>query len=126
MKTTLTFLQKRGRTRACAVSVRQWFYKDACKNRRGIKGYTFGGQRNWEIEKFFKTFLVLFNCLSCTCNTYFIDYNFKKLRKFPGSPVVKTERFHCWDLGSIPGQRNKILTAEQYGQKLKYFKLKIF
>lgn len=28
-----------------------------------------------------------------------------------GSPVVRTEHFHCWDLGSILGQGNKIPTA---------------
>ena len=88
------------------------------------EGVHFCGERNWEIEKFSKTFLALFNCLSCTCNTYFIDYNLKKLSKFPGSPVVKTECFHCWDPGSIPGQRTKILPATQSGQKLKVFKLK--
>ena len=33
-------------------------------------------------------------------------------REFPGSPVVRTQRFHHWgDLGSIPGQETKIPQA---------------
>ena len=31
--------------------------------------------------------------------------------EFPGGPVDRTWRFHCWDLGSVPGQGTKILQA---------------
>ena len=37
--------------------------------------------------------------------------------KFPGSPVVRIQCFHCWGPGSIPGQGTKILQAAQLGQK---------
>ena len=40
-------------------------------------------------------------------------------RKFPGGPVVRTRCFHCWGLGSIPGQRTRILQGEWCGQKEK-------
>ena len=53
-------------------------------------------------------------------------------RDFPGSPVVKTPRFHYWGLCSIPGQGTKILQAEQLKNKKarlkiqgKYVKLRI-
>ena len=39
--------------------------------------------------------------------------------EFPGSLVVRTWRFHCQGLGSIPGQGTKILQASQLGQKNK-------
>ena len=32
-------------------------------------------------------------------------------REFPGSPVVRTQHFHCWSLGSIPGWGTKIPQA---------------
>ena len=32
-------------------------------------------------------------------------------RDFPGGPVVRTWRFHCRDLGSIPGRGTKIPQA---------------
>ena len=32
-------------------------------------------------------------------------------QEFPGSPVVRTQSFHCWGPGSIPGQGTKILPA---------------
>ena len=41
----------------------------------------------------------------------------KKVREFPGSPVVRTLRFHCCGLGSIPGQGTKIPQAVQCSQK---------
>ena len=34
-----------------------------------------------------------------------------KAREFPGGPVVRTLRFHCWGPGSIPGWGTKILQA---------------
>ena len=36
--------------------------------------------------------------------------------KFPEGPVVRTQRFHCRGLGSIPGQRTKILQAEWHSR----------
>ena len=46
--------------------------------------------------------------------------NFKHLkdniRDFPGSPVVRTRRFHCRGPGSIPGQGTNIPQAKQSGQ----------
>ena len=37
--------------------------------------------------------------------------------KFPGNPVVRTWRSHCWGPGSIPGQGTKIPQTVQWGQK---------
>ena len=42
-----------------------------------------------------------------------------KMGEFPGSPAVRTRRFHCGGLGSIPGRGTKILQAVQCGQKNK-------
>ena len=39
--------------------------------------------------------------------------------EFPGSPVVRTQRVHCWGPGSIPGQGTKIPQAAWHGQKKK-------
>ena len=39
--------------------------------------------------------------------------------EFPGGPVVRSRRFHCGGLGSIPGRGTKILQAVWYGQKQK-------
>ena len=39
--------------------------------------------------------------------------------EFPGGPVVRTRRFHCSGLGSIPGQGTKIPQAMWLGQKSK-------
>ena len=36
--------------------------------------------------------------------TYFLR---RHLWEFLGGPVVRTQRFHCWGLGSIPGQGTK-------------------
>ena len=41
------------------------------------------------------------------------------LREFPGSSVVRTQRFHCWGPGPIPGQGTKILQTLQHSQKKK-------
>ena len=38
-------------------------------------------------------------------------------RELAGGPVVRTPCFHCWGLGSIPGERTKILQAAWHGQK---------
>ena len=43
-------------------------------------------------------------------------------RDFLGGPVVKTPRFHCRNMGLIPGQVTKILHAVWYGQNNKYNK----
>ena len=37
----------------------------------------------------------------------------------PGGPVIKTPRFQCRDLSSIPGQGTKIPYAVGQGQKIK-------
>ena len=42
-----------------------------------------------------------------------------KLGGFPGSPVVRTRRFHCHGPGSIPGQGTKITQAAQHSQRKK-------
>ena len=57
--------------------------------------------------------LSLYNVLLCpVCfKVYFGE--------FPGSPVVRTQRFHCHGLGSIPGWGTKIPEAAQNGQKKK-------
>ena len=39
--------------------------------------------------------------------------------EFPGGPVVRTRRFHCCGLSSIPGQGTKIPQAAWHGQKKK-------
>ena len=39
--------------------------------------------------------------------------------EFPGSPVVRTQHFHCRGPGSIPSQGTKILQAVQCGQRKK-------
>ena len=41
----------------------------------------------------------------------------KKQRDLPGGPVVKTLRFHCRGMCSIPGQGPKIPHATWHGQK---------
>ena len=47
-------------------------------------------------------------------------HNIKKMpREFPGCSVVRTRRFHCWGLGSIPAQGTKIPHAMQHGQEKK-------
>ena len=40
-------------------------------------------------------------------------------RDLPGSPVVRTQCFHCWGPGLIPGQGTKILQATWHSQKKK-------
>ena len=39
-------------------------------------------------------------------------------QEFPGGPVVRTRRFHCWGLGSTPGWGTKIPQAVQRGQQI--------
>ena len=46
------------------------------------------------------------------------------MREFPGSPVVRTQCFHCQGPGSIPDRGTKILQAVQCGQKRKKKKKK--
>ena len=45
----------------------------------------------------------------------------KEEQGFSGGPVLRTWRFHCCDLGSIPGRGivNKILQAAWHGRKEK-------
>ena len=43
----------------------------------------------------------------------------RKIRDFPGGPVVKTLRFHCRGTGLIPGQGTKIPHATWCGPKKK-------
>ena len=40
-------------------------------------------------------------------------------REFPGGPVVRTQCFHCWGLGSIPGWQTKIPQAMLCREKKK-------
>ena len=42
-----------------------------------------------------------------------------KNREFPGGPVVRTRRSHCWGPGSISGPGTKTLQASRPGQKIK-------
>ena len=42
-------------------------------------------------------------------------------RKFPAGLVVRAWHFHCSDLGSIPGQGNKVLQASCAKKKKKKF-----
>ena len=37
--------------------------------------------------------------------------------EFPDGPVVRTQHFHCCDIGSIPGEGTKIPQATQHNQK---------
>lgn len=37
--------------------------------------------------------------------------------EFPGDPMVRTQHFHSWGLGSIPYQKTKILQTMLWGQK---------
>ena len=51
-------------------------------------------------------------------------YNVRRLQLqknggVPCGPMVRTQQFHCWGLGSIPGQGTKIPKAIQHGQKEK-------
>ena len=39
--------------------------------------------------------------------------------EFPGSPVIRSQCFHCWSLGSICGWGTKVPQAKWYSQKLK-------
>ena len=39
--------------------------------------------------------------------------------EFPGSLMIRTWSFHCWDPGSISGQGTKIPQVTQCGQKNK-------
>ena len=39
--------------------------------------------------------------------------------EFPGSPMIRTWNFHCWDPGSISGQGTKIPQVTQCSQKKK-------
>ena len=48
--------------------------------------------------------------------THLLSFNSGFLWEFPGSPVVRTRRFHCLSLGSIPGWGAKILQAAQHDQ----------
>ena len=51
----------------------------------------------------------------------FIIHSFKNIHcgEFPGDPMVRTWRFHCWDPGSVPGWRTKILHVVWCSQKKK-------
>ena len=37
--------------------------------------------------------------------------------EFPGGPMVRTQRFHCWGPGSVPGWGIKTLQVTWHGQK---------
>ena len=40
-----------------------------------------------------------------------------KQKDIPGGLVVKTQHFHCWGPGSIPGRGTKVPEALLHGQK---------
>ena len=42
------------------------------------------------------------------------------MRDLPGGPVARTQRFHCWGLGLIPGWGTKILEAVRPAKKKKH------
>ena len=65
-----------------------------------------------------KGFIILECLLDDKTVPFRVSYK-KKKREFPGGPVVRTLRFHCWGPGSIPGQRITIPRAAQCGQKKK-------
>ena len=50
-----------------------------------------------------------------SASDFYILKNENKLWEFLGSPVVKTQCFHCWGLGSIPSQRKKISQVMRHG-----------
>ena len=47
--------------------------------------------------------------------------NKKFLREFPEGTVVRTQYFHCWGLGLIPGKGTKILQRKAQSKKRKSF-----
>ena len=54
------------------------------------------------------------------CSLYFRSLPNQKLGVMggiPGGPAVRTPCFHCWDPGSVPEQKAKILQAAQCSQK---------
>ena len=52
-----------------------------------------------------------------SASDFYILKNENKLWEFLGSPVVKTQCFHCWGLGSIPGRGTKTLYVVWHGPK---------
>ena len=63
---------------------------------------------------FFCLFKILFSILLKSKNNQDLQF-----REFPGSPVVRTQHFHCHGPGSIPGQETQISWAEHYQAKKK-------
>ena len=57
--------------------------------------------------------LVLSSWLLCPFNFLAFEYNKQSVWEFPGGPVVKTLRFHCW------GYRTKFLQAAHCSLKKK-------
>ena len=68
-----------------------------------------------EVQREFSELHPIDNCLNLTLKCQ--KTKFKSPLEFPSSPVVRTQHFHCWGLGSIPGQKAKILQAVQRSQK---------
>ena len=69
-----------------------------------------------------EAFLILNSGLDAT-HLYFSSnhsffFFFFFLGEFPGDPVVRTQRSHCWGPGSIPGRGTKIPQAAWHGQEI--------
>ena len=64
-------------------------------------------------------FLNLFLTLSTHFQSNITNLIKKTNAKFPGSPVVRTQCFHCWGPGSIPGWGTKIPEAVLHAAKKK-------
>ena len=63
---------------------------------------------------FFCLFKILLSILLKSKNNQDLQF-----REFPGSPVVRTQHFHCHGPGSIPGQETQISCTEHYQVKKK-------
>ena len=86
-------------------------YKRICSHTQMIK---VGHVKTWEkgIHIFHYPWLVSFSVLSALSSRIILPkQQISKIitGKYPGGPVVRTQCFHCWGLGSIPGEGTKIL-----------------
>ena len=57
--------------------------------------------------------------LSWECKSGLTEEN--RWTELPCSPVLRTQHFHCWDPGSIPGQ---VLQATWHSQKMEKGKIR--
>ena len=61
-----------------------------------------------------------FKTIKILCYVYFTTIRMTtniNIREFPGGLVVRILGFHCCSLGSVPGERTKILQAMRHRQK---------